>query len=168
MRTVADCNAEIDSLNIFPLFQLHRALLAFGSVCRVWSIATLRADHANAFAQQKRRDGRTASCRAICAWCHGEEPAPEQGHSNGSPPNEGTRADETGPCRGCALCDRRFQQLSRSKHVYHAQHTGHAQRAHRWPAMKSQSDSIWYATLCGAAAVAQLRTRPPSSAHTQG
>ena len=36
--------------------------------------------------------------------------------------------------------------------------------------MKSQSDRTcqWYATLCGAAAVAQLRTRPPSSAHTQG
>ena len=49
-----------------------------------------------------RRDSRTASCRAIYAWCHGEEPAPEQGYSNGSPPNEGTRADETGPRRGCA------------------------------------------------------------------
>jgi hypothetical protein len=43
VRTVADTNAEIDSLNICPLLQLLRALLAFGSVRRVWSIATLRA-----------------------------------------------------------------------------------------------------------------------------
>ena len=62
----------------------------------------------------------------------------------------------------------RFRQLSRLTHVYHAQPARHAQPTHRWLAMKSQSDSTWYTRLCGAAAVAQLRTRPPSSAHTQG
>ena len=62
----------------------------------------------------------------------------------------------------------RFRQLGRLTHVYHAQPARHAQPTHRWLAMKSQSDSTWYTRLCGAAAVAQLRTRPPSSAHTQG
>jgi len=68
-------------------------------------IATLRAQarprkHDRAADTSSYPRGLSQSC--ICAWCHGEEPAPEQGYSNGSPPNEGTRADETGPCRGCA------------------------------------------------------------------
>ncbi len=52
----------------------------------------------------------------------------------------------------------RFRQLSRSTQVHHAQPTRHAQPTHRWLAMKSQSDSTWYARLgarlTGAPAVA--------------
>jgi hypothetical protein len=74
------------------------------------------------------------------------------------------RADETGPLqRPC----NRFRQLSRQNNVYHAHIARHAQPAHRWFALKSQSDCTRYARLCGAAAVAQLRTRHPSSAHTE-
>ena len=71
-------------------------------------IATLRAQarprkHDRAADTSSHPRGLSQSC--ICAWCHGEEPALGQAYSDGSHSNEGDtygRADETGPCRGCA------------------------------------------------------------------
>ena len=71
-------------------------------------VATVRAQarprkHDRAADTSSHPRGLSQSC--ICAWCHGEEPALGQAYSDGSHANEGDtygRADETGPCRGCA------------------------------------------------------------------